>query len=746
MDLSPLLGELNKQTPKREIVIDELDKITDPLRAGYPTTDIIDVLFGVFTKLILYNQWHIQQYALSCTKYLFENSSLSQEGKVDCLNRHIDFINQVGKLLSDIKREVREMAAQCCGHIALHIGEQILKPEFGIREAIFSPSVNAFAIEGQMMALGRLALAFRIVAPNSLGPIVKAIIDTTNMDQIANPSENGYVFWYSSRALLLLITNQLDPVLIQHAKKIQESRDFVLKNYHKSILECAISRLSHSYVNCRRASSLVVSSIFSSLQNNREEFILSLIPEESFKWVQRDGHLSAISSCIESLQTPLSDEFLIELVETLSNLVNDEIECDSAPSTQKTNANSWAAKCLVHLLKIHDESLYETIQPMVVYLLNSTIAPLLDAGVFCLSIIKSLNRFDSYELTLRCFKNLCHSSFPIRDLSKRTLFVDELIREHYDDLVQVLLEYAGYDDNEIKESACKAFQIVVKSSSKKIDDSVIEMAQVLAVDECDPVCASAIDLLKICTSKGTLPDFLPIVTKSLKGESEEPIIASLKLLKTCFDHFSDETYSQCLGIIPLLAYQAISSEAIPSVSAYAQVLIAILSSDHQEIDEEMLESFMSVDFEAAGVEDLEEICDYSSTNVNSPASIAQAVAQFYVQSIGMDSISDFAEQISGSFEELDVVEFLSSIPTADKSKLSSMLSYALTKFDELEINMRNKLLQSIIDAFADETTEEKQLLYVSLFIFGRNTKLILPDPTPIALSHHNETFAKSAQN
>ena len=122
MDFSALNAELNKTTPSRAAIIEELDVITDPLRGGIDTTAYVDELLTLFTRLIKFSQCHIQQDALSCSKYIFENSKLTQEEEKNILLKHTDFTEQMGVLLSDPKREIREMAGQCIGNFAIAIG------------------------------------------------------------------------------------------------------------------------------------------------------------------------------------------------------------------------------------------------------------------------------------------------------------------------------------------------------------------------------------------------------------------------------------------------------------------------------------------------------------------------------------------------------------------------------------------------------------------------------------------------
>jgi hypothetical protein len=51
---------------------------------------------------------------------------------------------------------------------------------------------------------------------------------------------------------------------------------------------------------------------------------------------------------------------------------------------------------------------------------------------------------------------------PIRDIARRTVPVADLIEHHFDQLVTTTVSFATSPDPELRESVCKALQIVVK--------------------------------------------------------------------------------------------------------------------------------------------------------------------------------------------------------------------------------------------------------------------------------------------
>lgn len=736
MDLSPVYEELARPTPRREVVIEELDKVTDCLRGGIPTTDRINDLFDLFNKLIHYNQWHIQQYTLSCTKYVLENSTLTKEQKLDALLNHAEFTKYMGELLSNPKREVREMSAQCIGQLALQVGPAILNPQLGLTDYVFKPAPTAFAIEGQQMALGRLATAFRIVSVESLLLLIKSITNDTELDVLTNDSENGYGYWYSTRALLLFVTDELDCTLEKHREAFNKSREFVLSTFKDQILACAIKRLSHPYSNARRAAAKVVSSVYKSLTEGREDFIRSLLPVGENLWVQREGHLAAIANCLEDSDVPLPEDFADEISDELVDLAHDEMPKDPAPLTQKGNANAMAAKTLVKLLRLHDEDHHlfdEKVHDLVEEFLRSPIAAILDGGVICTAELKKL-KYDITDLLLLCFKNICHSSFPIRDLARRTISVHEMVNEHFEDLLQAIFSFADNEDAEIRECVAKALQLVAQHAKVELPDEVTQCGLSLAQDEVDAVKAAALDLVRQVLTEESAAVVTDLVLSTMTGESEEATLASIKLLKTAHNKFHAQT-PKITAPAPVLAFLSLSSMSSPVVAAAAQQLLFSLSGQHEDVDDDVLQAFNDIDFEAAESTDYEELVDQSGKTPELAATFLRAVVENFKK--------EFGEEEENPLDSLEEVA-LKDINLADKAAIVQQVAYLVLNIAKFQGEDRKKILQALADVFADEAIEDKKLLLLALDRIRCSEKIDIPDPTPFSLSHDSETFAKHA--
>lgn len=755
MDFKPILNELGKNSPSRDIIIDELDVLTDFLRAGYPTTSIVNELFDVFTKLINFSQWHIQQDTLSCTKYIFENSTLSEEQKIEVLMKHTDFTKHLCELLSDPKREVREMASQCIGHLALHIGQNIINPEFHIAPFLFEPSKTAFSLEGQQMALGRLATSLRIVSLESLKVIFPLIINSEQFSTIKNPSDNGYVFWYSTRALLLFVTNQLDPVLSKYRSQYEKSHEYIIKVFKDPIMTCAYSRLSHPYANVRRCAAEVVKCIFTANQDEREKFIDSLLPSSNMKWVEREGLFAAIGGCLSACQKPLDTNYVDTLCKKLSDFVEDPIACDDkTPVTQKGNANGMAGKALVQVLRQHDISLYDKyVKPVIKYLLSSPVAALIDAGVMCLSVLQSLNspkeQFNLTELYLQAFKNICHASFPIRDLARRTIPAAKLVQESFNELVQTLVTFGSSVDPEVRESVCKSIQMVSGMTKEQLPQSVIDLAENLAKDDNESVAASALDVLRCALDAKSVTKVPTLVKDVLSGDSDDAICAAIRLLKASLVLYRNSVIDDIYSISPLLAFHTLASMA-PSVSTSAQQLLIMIAGDEQETDESLVDEVAGIDFDSIDVTELDETVEKCQSNKKAPNSMLKVIIDKYCDNLGgkttKEIIQDFQDQDQSSVQEL--IEYVCG---EEKADVIAKLALLLTKAGELSKEQVNKVLQVLADTFADEAIEieDKQPLLLALDEmrklpnFAGENRINIPDPTPISLSHHTETFAKS---
>lgn len=734
MDLSPVFAELAQPTPSREVVIEELDKVTDCLRGGIPTNEYIDQLFELFNKLIHFNQWHIQQYTLSCTKYIFENSTLTKEQKLNSLLNHTEFTTYMGELFGNAKREVREMSAQCIGQLAIQIGPAILTPKLGITDFVFNPAPTAFAIEGQQMALGRLATAFRIVSQESLLMLINSITNDEALDVLTNASENGYGYWYSTRALYLFVTDELDCTLEKHRKAFLESREYLLPLFGEQILNCAVKRLSHHYANARRAAAKVVASVFKGTKCNETEFIEKLIPVGENLWVQREGHLSAIAECLDAANQPFPADFAEKLAGILLDLAHDEMPNDPNPLTQKGNANSMAAKALVKLLRLHDtedHSLYEKyVHELVIEFLRSPVAALLDGGVICTAELKKLG-YDVTDLLLLTFKDICHSSFPIRDLARRTVNVKDCVDNHFDELLETIFSFADSEDSEIRECVAKSLILVAQNSSVQLPDEVTQCGLSLAQDPVDTVKAAGLDLVRTVLTKESAPVVVELCMMNMTGESEEATIAAIKLLKHAIKKYPDETVGQ-FSAAPILAFLSLSPMSSPVVSSAAQQLLFLLASVSKEVDEEKLQEFNEIDHESSEYNDYLELVEAANEQPEAAATYFQAVIQNYMNELEEDAIENLPE-IS-----------LSELNLADKSAAVDQVAYLVHNIAKFDDGERKKILQALADVYADEAIEDKKLLLIALNSVMNEQNIDIPDPTPFSFSHDSETFSKHA--
>lgn len=748
MDFSPLVKELSQPTPSRDVIIEELDVITDPLRAGYPTTEIIDDLFKLFTKLISFSQWHIQQDTLSCTKYIFANSTLTQEQKQSTLLKHPEFTKQLAKLTSDKKREVREMAGQCIGQLAIQIGSSILNEEYNLLDSLFHPPVEAYAFEGQQMALGRLATAFRVISTDSLKTILPYIMNQSEFDKITNPSDNGYVLWYSSRALLAFVSNKLDQTLVHYQNEFNKSHIVVMELYKEEILKCAIQRLGHPYINVRRTAANVVATIFS-LTEKREEFISALLPKDQDKWIQREGHAMAIYSCLQMCTKPLDEKYADELASTLSKLVEDPISCDNAPVTQKGNANGWTAKALTQIIRCNGLSFYEKyVHKVVQYLLDSPVAALLDAGVICVAELISIGGIDVHDLLLRTFKNICHASFPISDMARRIVPAKQLVEKSFDELVDILVGFGQSSESDVRESVCKALQMVSRMSDKPMPHSVYELATQLADDSSETVAAAALDVLRYALDAENATSVPQLVQTIISADGDDNVVAALRLLKSALQLYRDAVIADVYRLAPLLAFHAVSSMS-PVVQGTAQQLLIIMAANKTEEDPSLFDSFSQIDLDSIGPDELDEIVEGCEGNDKAPATMLHSVIERFVLDLGGESAEELLNQYVSEEGEFNINTLTEAIFAGERNEIINKLSIALKIASEMNPEQYKKIMQLVADVFTDEAVDEKRPLLLGLDAMRRDPHFIdgnlnIPDPTPKSRTHDNETFSKHA--
>jgi hypothetical protein len=702
MNLEPILTELAQQTPSRDVIIDELDILTDFLRGGYPTGSIADPLFDLFYRLITFSQWHIQQYALSCTKYIFLNSGFPRPIKLEILQRHLSFTAHIGVLLSDIKREVREMAAQCLQHLAIEVGDAILSTEFNLTQPIFSPPLTAIGLEGQQMALGRLATAFRIVAPDSLSRLIPPLLDSSTFDTITNPSDNGYIFWYSTRSLNLLFSSTLDLTLSPHLAAFSASHHSAISQFHSQVLPVALARLRNPHLATRRAASTLVTEFFNAIVTDQPGFITSLLPTPDDRWLAIEGRLCALASCVRSLPEPLPPSYVSTLASTLFELSRDPIPADPAPVNQKGAANGMAGRALVQLLRRHSPSLYDDyIEKTVAYLLDAPVAAHIDAGLSCLADLIEIGGFDVRLLRLRAFKNKFHASFPIRDLAKRTVLPETA---EDPELIGILIGYATSPDADVRESVCRALQAVHNKEA-------VEVAVQLASDPVEAVRIAALDLYGSILDEQTAPEVPGIIQPLLAGDGED-VSAALRLARGAATAYRDSVTGGLGELTPVVGFHALAA-CSPAVQGLAQELLVVLAGNGVEVNESALEEFYGVDADDAEPGDYAEMTGDAVT-------ILHAVVTKFSEALGFTG-EDIAESAQGD----DIV-----------SKLAR---------DLVSENPSADIMQRVADVYADENIESegKRVLLLALDVLRRKVPVLqIPDPTPVSTTHLQEGFAK----
>jgi hypothetical protein len=180
------------------------------------------------------------------------------------------------------------------------------------------------------MVLGRLATAFRIVSPDALDRLLDPMLDSATLNSVADPTDNGYVFWYSTRVIHLLIGGSLDGTLARHLLAFAASQATINRHFFGKVVPVAFARLGHDSANVRRAAASVVGELFVGLADKGEEFIEALLPKSGWRWVGRERRLRVIHCCLQTGQR-LSGEFIKRLCAALSSLARDEVVSDPTP-------------------------------------------------------------------------------------------------------------------------------------------------------------------------------------------------------------------------------------------------------------------------------------------------------------------------------------------------------------------------------------------------------------------------------
>ena len=746
MDLGPLTAALDQESPSRDTVMEQLDIVTDPLRGGFPTTPLVHQLLTLFTRLISFSHWHIQQDALSCVKYIFVNSTLNREQKKEALQKHTDLTKQLGVLLGDRKREVREMAAQCIGHLAIQVGPALLDDEFGLN--VLREVTDACALEGQQMALGRLATAFRIVAPEKLDILLNGILKDEQFSKLTSPSDNGYVVWYSTRALLLFVTAKLDAVLEEFLHEFTMSHQYVMETFRETIEKCARQRYNHHYTNVRRTAGLVIGELFTGLETGREEYIDSLIPAAGDKWVSREGAFLAIEACIEHLKKPLSAEYVETLCKKLADFVRDPTDSDPAPANQKGNANAKAARALVAVLVKHDKALFDKyVHDAVMFLLEAPYAVYIDGGLMCLSKLKEMGGFQLDDLYLRAFKNIGHASAPICDLAKRTVPAALLVEKSFEELVDVIVKFGSSSDAEVRESVCKSLQMISSMTDKQLPHTVAGLAESLISDDSESVSAAALEVLACLLDETSAKKVPGIVKNILTSDADHAILAAIKLLKASLVLFRDAVISDVYGIAPLLAFHTITSMT-PAVSTQAQQLLVLMAGDKGEADEGIIQKVKDMDIDGLCADELGDAVDACHNNEKAPASMLEFVIRRFCEDLGVANAEEALQQVCDNKMTKD--ELIAYICGEEKAEVVGRLAMLLTMSETLTPEQLKRTMQVLADVFADDRIDfdEKRPLLIALDAMRRKPAFAgdkffaIPDPTPISKTHHQEGFTK----
>lgn len=743
MEFDQLNAELDKQNPSRELIMDALDVITDRLRSNFPTTPLVHDLLTLWTRLISMRHWHIQQCALSCTKYIFMNSTLSREAKKEALLKHTDFTREVGAQLDNKKREVREMAAQCVGQLAIQIGPSILDKEFGLD--VFRDATTPHALEGQQMALGRLATAFRIVAPENLDLLLDHILQDKKFSTLTNPTDNGYVFWYSTRALLLFVTAKLDAVLAPFLYEFTVSHKYAVEQFGERIEKACLERCNHHYTNVRRTAARVIGELFAIKENGREEYIDGLLPAADSKWVAREGAFLTIEACLQCAKSPLKADYVDKLCQKLSNFVRDPIDNDPAPVNQKGNANAAAGRALTEILVMHDKSLFEKyVHDAVMFLLEAPVALYIAGGMDCVRKLKALGGFPLDDMYLASFKNLGHASGPISDLARRTVPVALLVEKSFEELIKVLIKFGTSTDVEVRESVCKSLSMVSKMTDKGLPQSVVDLAESLAADSNENVAAAALDVLGCALNEERAKKVPELVKGILYSDMDTAIVAAVKLVKASIVLYREAVASTVHALAPILAFHAATSFT-PAVSTLAQQLLVILARDKDEFDDELVEK---IPFDGSW-EDVESMLEEGDHDVSKmPASVLRALITRFCEDLSVESPEEILDEIGN--KDMTADQLIAYLCSEEKAEIVGNLARLILISETLTPEQLSRTLQILADVFADETIDfdSKKPLLLALDRMRKKPEFAgdkffsIPDPTPISVTHHQEGFAK----
>jgi len=328
------------------------------------------------------------------------------------------------------------------------------------------------------------------------------------------------------------------------------------------------------------------------------------------------------------------------------------------------------------------------------------------------------------------FKDICHSSFPIRDLARRTINVDEVVNNNLEKLIETILSFAESEDDEVRECTAKALQLVATHSKTDLPDEVVQCGINLAQDSVDTVQAAAADLIRACLNDEVAPIVIELAMTFLNGESEDSTLAAIRLIKDAIKKFPEAVNGKAAPA-PILAFLALSSMSSPVVSAAAQQLLFLIAGQDEDINEDILDRFNDIDFESADVSEYEELVGEAGQDPSLGATFLAAV------------LHHFEEEAEKQIEELPAVK-VSELDLSDKENAVEQVSYLISHLNDLNEEEEKKAMQALADVFADEAIEDKKLLLLALESIRCGKKIDIPDPTPFSLALDSETFAKNA--
>jgi hypothetical protein len=322
---------------------------------------------------------------------------------------------------------------------------------------------------------------------------------------------------------------------------------------------------------------------------------------------------------------------------------------------------------------------------------------------------------------------------PIRDIARRTVPVADLIEHHFDQLVTTTAAFATSPDPEVRESVCKALQIVVKY--RPLPPEAARVAQTLSEDGAEGVRAAALDLFRLMLD-GEIAARVPDLVRAVVVNDGEDGLAALKLMKWGVLRHRDQVAGRLSRFAPVLAFHSIAS-LNPAVATAAQLLLVALASSDTDVDETLGEQFVAIDIDSAGVEDFEELMEAADGNATAAATMLQCVVGRFCQELGVESIDELLAD-----EEVTAAELLAEVTRAPKNvrRVTALLARAC----ELEADAIATVLQATADLLADEGVEleEKKPILLGLDGLRRVAELHLPDATPISTTHLQEGFAK----